>query len=152
MKQLKPVTIDDAMLLYQWANDPITRSNSFNPAKIDYSSHEKFVNTKIQSQNTLWYILTVDQISAGQVRLECDGTVGTIHYSIGPDFRGKGYGKDMLEKLECIAYENGIRVLVGDVKNTNIASQHVFEKLHYKAETQGENIRFTKDMSCTEKE
>ena len=47
------------------------------------------------------------------------------------DYAGRGIGKEVLEKLETVAGENGIYVLIGVIAADNRASVRLFEKCGY---------------------
>lgn len=128
---LEAVKFEHASIIYEWANDAVTRANSFNTEKIKYNTHLSFMTEKINSADTLWYLLIVDDVPVSQVRLECRNRIGTINYSVGPQFRGNGYGRIMLAKLEDVARQNGITQLIGEVKSNNIISRRIFVGLNY---------------------
>ena len=48
---------EDAKLLWQWANDPDLRNNSFNPKHIEWRDHLKWFENKISSDGTRIWIL-----------------------------------------------------------------------------------------------
>ena len=141
---LRKVTLDDTLLLFEWTTDATTRSNSFQTQPIDYTSHADFVNKKVLSSSTLWYVYIVEQIPVGQVRLELDSRIGLISFSIAPKYRGNGYGEAMLECLENSIRHMDIMSLVGLVKLENKSSQRIFEKLLYKANDEKHHIRYSK--------
>src|SRR5690606_2633534 len=43
----RPVTAGDEKLLLEWANDPITRSNAFNPAPIPPADHHNWLTRRL---------------------------------------------------------------------------------------------------------
>lgn len=49
-----------------------------------------------------------------------------------PEFSGKGFGKQTLEMMEAVAWENGIRVLIGVITAENVQSVALFEKCGFK--------------------
>ncbi len=48
-----------------------------------------------------------------------------------PDVTGRGIGKVVLEKMEGIAIEQGIRILIGYISAENVHSISLFEKFGY---------------------
>lgn len=133
MIYLRESTTDDMDLLYKWANDPDVRKNSFNMDPIPYESHVSWFNRIMEDPTVLQYILMDDVIPVGQIRLNVDGGNAEIGYSIGSEFRGKGYGHRILQLMaEKIAAEcPQISTLVAKVKPDNIASNKLFESEGY---------------------
>ncbi len=50
---------DDCNLLFQWANEEVTRKNSFNTAQIKYKDHLKWFDALMIDDNRKQYILVV---------------------------------------------------------------------------------------------
>lgn len=144
---LREVNIDDAEMLYAWRNDETVRKSSFSEEIIEFPSHLAWLNRTLKSKDVLFYILVDDSKNVGQIRVNTDGKLGTISYSIDASFRNKGYGKKILELLEdkLIYSVYNIKKLQGLVKKENIASQKAFEKLGYVKEEK-ECIVYTKEI------
>lgn len=130
---LRKATEEDVMLIFQWANDPEVRRNSFQTKQIDLEDHKKWYDSKIKSANSLFYILMNKDIPVGQIRLELEGNCACVNYSIAAPFRGKGMGKEMLRLAETELKGNypHISRLVAEVKEENSASKHAFEREGY---------------------
>ncbi len=129
---LREAEESDADLLYAWRNDETVRHNSFHSAWIPYKDHCAWFAAKKQDPNELLWILCRGKERLGQVRLT--KTVGgyIVSYSIAREFRGRGYGKKILQLAEnrlCELYPH--ISLRADVKKDNIASQYIFEELGY---------------------
>ena len=45
---LRKATIEDMDLLFQWANDPVVRKNSFSTAEISYEEHTKWYHNLLK--------------------------------------------------------------------------------------------------------
>lgn len=121
------------MLIFEWANDPEVRRNSFQTKQISLDEHKKWYDLKMKSKDSLFYILMYNDIPAGQIRLELEGVSACVNYSIAPAFRGKGLGKEMLRLAEKELKENYsyITRLVAEVKEENDASKRAFEREGY---------------------
>lgn len=135
MKQsyLREVTKEDMMLLYEWANDKEVRNNAFQTHTIDIEEHKKWFEKRLESDFCSMYIYMVDNKPAGQIRLEYEGNRGTIDYSIDKNYRGKGYGKHILELAEqkVKQFRTDIVYLFGEVKKENMPSRKKFKELEY---------------------
>lgn len=146
---LRAVTKEDCDVIFDWANDELTRAQSFNTSKILYEDHVRWFEKKVESSNTYFYILVNDGVDVGTVRVDIvdnipeylGDKVGLISYSVAPEHRGRGFGIVILSLLEDkMKDESDISVLVGEVKNTNKASCAIFEFLKYDVCSQDENM------------
>lgn len=133
MIYLRKADATDVDLLFEWANEPEVRKNSFNSELIDYSVHTKWFNKVLSSDNIEQFILMDDDTAVGQIRININEDEAEISYSIGAEFRGKGYGKRIVKELEeqiKTSYPK-IQKLIARVKPSNIASKRVFESEDY---------------------
>jgi len=120
------VTIFDEKLLLQWANDPLTRYNSFNSKQIDESTHHAWLLKQLENEtgSEFYIIETEDLIPVGQVRFEKEKANWKIDYLVAPDFRGNGLGKEVLKcALMELKSNNKDCLVLGKVKRSNIASK-----------------------------
>lgn len=129
---LRPVKEQDMELLLEWRNDEECRKNFFSSDIVDFDTHKAWFKKMLVNKNEYAYILIDNNIPIGQVRLSVNGTNANISYSIAKEYRGKGYGVDILRLVTEKAFNEMPNItLVGEVFDTNIASQQVFEKLGF---------------------
>lgn len=132
--RLRKITTEDKKLLFDWANDHSVRSNAIQGSEIIWEDHCKWFNRKMDSHtDTFIYILEVDTLPVGQVRFEKEDASYTIDYSVDKEQRGKGYGKALID-LGCLQVTKEIQypiTILANVKDINIASSKVFEKLGF---------------------
>ena len=126
---LREATREDCDLLFEWANDPIVRENSFCKHSIGYEEHVKWFCCILNNKEQKLYILEKEGCPIGQVRVRSIDNTATISYSISPTNRGNGYGKLMIELLKrrMVQEYPNIKTLVAEVKKDNIASKKVFK-------------------------
>lgn len=126
---LRSTELSDVDLYYEWANDPVVRSNSFNTEHIPYESHVNWFNLALQRDDVVLFVLMEDDTAVGQIRLNIKDCVAEISYSISSDFRGKGYGGKIValivEKIKTEMHD--IKAVRARVKPDNAASLKVFE-------------------------
>ena len=135
MIYLREATIEDRDLLYEWANDPETRRASFHTEKIAYEEHCRWFDKILNDENELQFILVDQDEPVGQVRLTLEGEDAVVSYSIAPDKRGLGYGKEIIRLTQDLARErSNIRRLVAQVKPSNLASVSCFENCGFEEE------------------
>ncbi|MEW9123292.1 MAG: GNAT family N-acetyltransferase [Thermotaleaceae bacterium] len=120
-------------LLFRWANDREVRQNSFHGESIDYEEHVHWFERILCSEESLLYVCYHGEEAIGQVRIDLEGEMDWISYSIAREHRGKGYGTSILKNLIHIlpSQKKGIQKLAGRVKHSNIPSQRAFEKAAY---------------------
>ena len=120
----------DMDLLFEWANEPLVRKNSFSSETICYEEHKAWFERLLQNKNCRQYIYIYEGKEAGQARLTVNGENAEIGYSICAEVRGQGHGRKLLE-LVCRQAQQDfpeVRKLVGKVKTENTASQKAFVK------------------------
>lgn len=120
----------DKDLLYDWRNDSSVRLASFQTEIIPVQEHEKWFREKLKDDGCSIYILEIDGKAAGQIRIDQKDKMAYISYSISIDYRGRGYGKLLLQLLEKELHGKGL-IFVGQVKKDNIASQIIFQSRGY---------------------
>lgn len=121
-------TMDDLMLLFNWANDAIVRQNAINQELIEIDNHRHWLVDKLRSSDTLIFILTLFGQPIGQIRYDFKGVEWEVDYSIDIKYRGRGFGKKIIE-MTLKAFSG--KVIRAYVKSDNIASSKVFESLQF---------------------
>jgi RimJ/RimL family protein N-acetyltransferase len=118
--------ISDAEILFQWANNLEVRQNAFNQNKIEWTDHFEWLSKKLNSANTLQYLLRAEGNYLGQIRFDLDENGDwIIDYSIDKSYRGLGYGKHII-RLGLDKVIPTSRVVIARVKPENQASIRVF--------------------------
>ncbi|MBE9048667.1 GNAT family N-acetyltransferase, partial [Pleurocapsales cyanobacterium LEGE 10410] len=120
--------IDD---LFEWANDPITRNNSYSKENIDYSTHVKWVQNKITSSDCVFLMFenALGQ-KVGFVRFDREEQkIWVISINIAPLQRGNGYSVELLRRalihFKSMKGENKVDAFI---KKENAASVKAFER------------------------
>lgn len=125
---LRKAKMEDVDLLFGWVNDKSVRENSFDGHLISYDEHVSWFKRMMDDPDQVQYILMLDDIPVGQIRLCCDKDIAVISYSIAQSQRGKGYGSDIIKLVTEKIKEDrlDIKKVVGRVKPNNIASVKCF--------------------------
>ena len=126
MIMLRRCTYSDMDIIYKWINDDEVRNNSFNSDYIEYETHVKWFNEKINSNNIYMYIILNNNKEIGTIRLEKHNSKAIISYLISNEYRGKGYGNKVIDLIKKEAIINNIDILEDIVKKDNIASRRIF--------------------------
>lgn len=126
-------TINDARLLYDWANEPLVREASFYSDPIVWENHVAWLERKLQDSNAKILIFESENKVAGQVRIE-NGEEAIIGISIDEYFRGKKLAPSML-RMACEEFwKNNNNAVFAYIKTDNTASVKSFEKAGFKFE------------------
>jgi UDP-2,4-diacetamido-2,4,6-trideoxy-beta-L-altropyranose hydrolase len=126
--RLRAATQEDALLLWQWANDPVTRRNSFNSKPISWSAHKAWYAERIASRDTRFWILECQHVPVGQIRYDrTDANKAQISLSIAPVYRGRSFCTQLLRlSADLAGQELGVRAVEGFTFVENRASSHAF--------------------------
>ncbi len=127
---LRMVAEGDCRLLWTWANDPNVRASAFSEGPIPFEDHERWFSRKLRDPNTVIFIAeTRAGAPVGQVRFDVDAQGDAeIDFSVAREWRGRGYGREILEMGAARLFATGRAARVhGAVKESNLASQRSFE-------------------------
>lgn len=132
--KIRRARFEDAELLWQWANDPEVRANSFHPEKIPMHKHLEWYEAKLSSSNTRIWILELNGEPAAQIRYDCiDVNTAEIGFSVARTYRGRGLGIKILTLTVWLACrELNTRWLKSVVFSSNEISKRVFVKAGFK--------------------
>lgn len=141
----KPAEMNDCDLLYKWVNDETVRRNSFNSQKIAYENHKAWFENRLNSDKCFIFVVYSEDTPIGQIRLDIDRDIGIINYSIDRQFRGMGYGTEILRGITELPQLHSKRIckLIGNVKIDNISSQKAFERAGYVHSIKDEYIEYS---------
>lgn len=132
----------DVDLYFDWANDPVTRQNSYNKEPVDYDAHVKWFRKKINSPDSVLYVFQNESNeTVGQIRF--DRIPGTddflVSISVDSNHRGKGYASQMLtQSAHCLLAANPGAHIIAHVFVSNEASYRSFIKAGYQLAEQKE--------------
>lgn len=130
---LRPVEATDEALVLEFANDPATRANSFNPAPIRVEDHAKWFAARLaQPDRCRMFVAQTGTIPVGLIRFELREHGWVIAYGVAPEFRGRGLATALLKRgAEELRRHHPDARLVGDVLPGNAASHRAFLTLGY---------------------
>ncbi len=137
--RLRPVQEEDCRQLWKWANDPTVRPVSFATEPISWERHLEWFKSKRCDPNAVLYMVVDSQsIPAGQVRFQIDGTRAAVSISLAPQFRGKAYGEDVLDKAtQDLFLTTAAKQIDAYVKPNNTASLRLFTRAGYRRDSAG---------------
>jgi len=95
---LRPATANDAKLLFDWRNDPLTRENSINQAAVDWTAHVSWLTGVLEDSNREILIAECGGSPVGMARLDHSGGSCELSWSVAPAWRRKGVGGEIVRQ------------------------------------------------------
>lgn len=128
---IRPVENKDSRFLFELANDPVSRSASFNSERIAWQEHCQWFKEKMADAGSRIYIIENPKgHPVGQVRFDrLDGQSAQISVSLIPAERKKGLGTQALRiAVSSFFLEFPIPIIMAKIKPENAASIKSFQK------------------------
>lgn len=126
--KLRPATMEDAKLLLAWRNDPETRKASINTEEVTWDGHIAWLKRTLNDQpdppNRYLFVAEEEGTPVGTVRLDRlaeDQGGFELSWTVAPEARGRGVGRQMVEtatKLPILLSER----FIARIKPDNLAS------------------------------
>lgn len=134
MLQFRSASLEDAQLLFNWRNDPITQMHSLNTEPVSWDTHINWLTNSLGNPKRQIYIAQHNNTLIGMLRGDqCDSGI-ELSWSIAPNMRGQGFGSEMLRQ--------GIHLftlpLFARIKANNLASLKIAKTIGFK-QTQAES-------------
>lgn len=127
---MRPVSMDDAQLLFEWANDEGTRKNSFNPESIRWDSHVEWLQNKLIDRGARLFMLELDGEACGHIRYQLEkSSDALLSFVVAPRFRGMGIGDVLVTQSRSAICEQwpSCRIKALTLQE-NLASSSIFRK------------------------
>lgn len=127
---LRDATLDDSRMIWNWANDPVTRSASFSTGAISWDAHSEWYARKLADpRHVMWIAVNDSMESVGQVRYQIEDRQATVSINLAPEQRGLGYGNRILILSSARLFgSDNVDIIHAYIKPDNDASKHVFQK------------------------
>lgn len=132
--KIREFNFSDKEDTFKWANDALTRENSFSSKPISFESHSNWFDNKIKDNCADYYIGEVENVKIGLVRFDYDfdDKAYVIGITIDQKFRGKKLATKFLQKT-CKAFlKEKQRTIFAYIKKSNISSKKAFERAGFK--------------------
>ena len=138
----RPVTLDDAEIIFSWLNDAETRAASVNTKPIVWKGHLEWLQKKMADPNYHLDLGEIDGDPVGYFRMEqctdaTHGLHGYVSYIIGPAHRGKGFGKTLVHSY--VGQWPSMPIIL-DVRDSNKASIRIIQSLPGIVEIEGSTL------------
>lgn len=119
--KLRKASMEDAKLLFDWRNDPITRAASHQTGELVFSEHCAWLEKALLTRDI--YIAEIDGIPVGTVRADA-GKPTELSWTVAPHRRCKGLGTRIV--MAALALHSPARA---EIKADNAASIRIAEKV-----------------------
>ncbi|MFM7620641.1 MAG: GNAT family N-acetyltransferase; N-acetyltransferase [Alphaproteobacteria bacterium] len=143
---LHKAKLEDMMDVFNLANDPEVRKNSFNQKQINLEDHKIWFSKKICDQNCLLLISKIDDDFVGSIRFEQD-TINQENYNISIQISKKFRGKKIAEPLLKLAINEFLKNfknynIIAKIKTDNSPSIKIFIKNNFVALNENEKENY----------
>jgi RimJ/RimL family protein N-acetyltransferase len=126
---LRPAVASDCALVFEWANDPVTRANSFAPAAIAWDVHCTWFGRILRDPDRRLYVILASGAPIGQARLELCGEGSVeISLSLAAAWRGRRLAA---EAIRLVTAQAGAGLVHAYVKPGNDVSRRAFLSAGY---------------------
>lgn len=121
----------DSKLLFDWINDISTRKNSLNKQPIKWKDHIKWFNLKLENKEDCKIYIFSKNFPVGFLRLDRISEGFKISFSVDKNFRGKGIGFRMVNRIinDFSDFNFYAEVVKGNKKSNKIFMKNQFKIL-----------------------
>jgi RimJ/RimL family protein N-acetyltransferase len=126
---IRKAQMEDCKEVWQWWNDPVTRKMMKKNDFVPWEIHLKWFRIVISpTTDKFLHLCLMDNKKIGVVRFDDKGnSTFEVSINMNPHFRGKGFGKKMLEQaIKYFTRENSVKKLFAVFKKINIPSKKTF--------------------------
>lgn len=125
-------SLDDASLLFEWRNDPQTRSNSRSRGALVWSDHRSWMERSLADPDRRLLIVESEGVPVATCRWDRLTSMDwEVSITMAPAARGRGLALSVLEAAtEALDADAPVRMMAV-VHTDNLASQRLFERAGY---------------------
>jgi UDP-2,4-diacetamido-2,4,6-trideoxy-beta-L-altropyranose hydrolase len=128
--EVREVTERDSAMLFEWANDSQTRSNSFTREMIAWSDHQIWLASKLGSPTDFLFLVTDGETPLGHVRFSIQSETAEISVNLNPAIRGRRFGARVIRagvtKFRFVG-PRGVTEIHARIRRENTASRKAFD-------------------------
>ncbi len=133
---LRKATSADALDVWFWRNDPLTRAMSRVQEEVPRASHLNWFARAVDDPRRTILIGEVDGKKVGMVRFD-HGEATEVSINVSPEHRSLGHGYALLHAaMKSVPGE-----VWAEIKDENLASQRLFERVGFEFRSANDGLR-----------
>jgi UDP-2,4-diacetamido-2,4,6-trideoxy-beta-L-altropyranose hydrolase len=127
---LRPADMDDCQLIWEWANDPEVRRQSFSTEYIPWEKHVVWYRNIMSSPDCdLFIVCNSGNEPIGQVRFECSKESAVISGSVDKRHRNLRFASAVIKGACCRVFnEREVKIINAYVKPGNTMTVKLLER------------------------
>lgn len=129
--EYREATVKDDKLLFEWANDRLSRANSFNSNPILWEEHKNWLNEKINDDRVVLFIAEINKNPAGFIRFETKKECAIVSVFVSEKYREKGLATEFIIDASKKYLKTHTLPIYAYIKKENIPSIISFEKANF---------------------
>jgi UDP-2,4-diacetamido-2,4,6-trideoxy-beta-L-altropyranose hydrolase len=127
--RLRPAGPGDCRQIWEWANEPATRSASFSSDPIPWEQHQRWFAGRLRDPGCVFLIVQNDGEAIGQVRFELKQSAAVISVSLTERFHRHGLGARVIRMaVDELLRTRPIELVHAYIRQENVASLRAFAK------------------------
>lgn len=131
---VRPAVESDREILFAWANDPLTRAQSFSRTPIPWETHCAWLASVLDDPGRLLYLVVAPADEpVGQVRFDGSGSgEAVISISLAPAWRGRGLAASAIRlAMDRARRDAGVVRVHAFIRPENRVSRQAFARAGY---------------------
>jgi RimJ/RimL family protein N-acetyltransferase len=130
MLTIRPASMDDALDILEWRNDPGSRAMFRDGNAVAEEDHMRWFSSAIARDDRRFFIGEADGQKVGVIRFDRqqEGT-WEINNNMAPAARGRGLGKKM---MLAVLEQFDVPLIVAEIRQDNVPSWHIYEGAGFK--------------------
>lgn len=145
---IRKVRVKDSEFLFMLRNEESVRAVSLNSAPITWEAHQRWFEKKLANPNSMIYISESDSSPIAQTRYDVNGESAEVSISVVIEFRGKGYGSEILKRTAEKFFRNFpfVKTVKAYINMGNVISLRSFAKAGYQLIGNSEEGGLTRNL------
>jgi RimJ/RimL family protein N-acetyltransferase len=138
--RIRSATIDDARLLFDWRDDPVTRRASYDTGELLFDAHVAWLQATLLNPSRKLLVAEEEDVPVGTVRIDrsAGDDVVELSWTVSPHARGRGVAKQMVQLV--VGAIGGERTIRAKVKVANRASAKVAQFVGMELVSQADGV------------
>lgn len=126
---IRPAVEADSKRIWEWANDPVSRTMSFESRPIPWNNHQSWFRQKLNASLSICLVAEINDVPAAFVRLDEKDQDRVVSINLSPHFRGRSLASPILrEAMGVFRHWCPAGAFHAFIRPNNLASIRTFEK------------------------